>query len=83
MSQITGLHHGTMEISLPVCSLFIIAGVAVFLLNGNLLLTQNVKKHLSISLMACLSTVYGLSVLHDFQVTPGISNEISSLLYSD
>lgn len=74
-----------MELTLPVSSLIIIAigsvGVTVSIFMGILLLTQKDKKHISISLLACLLVLSGLTLFNDILVTSGISNRIKSLYF--
>ena len=74
-----------MEITLPISSIVVIAigsvGVAVSLFVGILLLTQKNKKHLSVSLLAFLLLLSGLTLLNDLLVTSGISNRIPQLYF--
>jgi len=48
---------------------------------GVLLLSQKDKKHLSISLLACLLILSGLTLLNDMLVISGISNRIKELYF--
>ncbi len=79
------LYYKSMEITLPVSSLIIIAigsvGIAVSIFMGVLLLSQKDKKHISISLLACLLILSGLTLLNDVLVTSGISNRIKQLYF--
>lgn len=74
-----------MEITLPISSLIVIAigsvGIAVSIFMGILLLSQKDKKHISISLFACLLILSGLTLLNDVMVTSGISNRIKQLYF--
>ena len=74
-----------MEITLPISSLIVIAigsvGIAVSIFMGILLLSQKDKKHISISLLACLLILSGLTLLNDVLVTSGISNRIKQLYF--
>lgn len=74
-----------MEITLPISSLIVIAigsvGVTVSILTGILLLSQKHKKHVSVSILACLLIVSGLTLLNDVLVTSGISNRIKQLYF--
>lgn len=74
-----------MEITLPISSLIVIAigsvGIAVSIVMGIMLLSQKDKKHLSISLLACLLILAGLTLLNDVLVTSGISNRIKQLYF--
>jgi AraC-like DNA-binding protein len=74
-----------MEITLPISSLIVIAigsvGIAVSIFMGILLLSQKDKKHISISLLACLLILSGLTLLNDVLVTSGISNRFKQLYF--
>lgn len=74
-----------MEITLPVSSLIIIAigsvGITVSVFMGILLLSQKEKKHISVSLLAALLMLSGLTLLNDVLVTSGISNRIKQLYF--
>jgi AraC-like DNA-binding protein len=74
-----------MEITLPISSLIVIAigsvGIAVSIFMGIMLLSQKDKKHISISLLACLLILLGLTLLNDVLVTSGISNRIKQLYF--
>jgi len=74
-----------MEITLPISSLIVIAigsvGIAVSIFMGVLLLFQKDKKHISVSILACLLIFSGLTLLNDTLVTSGISNRIKQLYF--
>ncbi|HNR06350.1 MAG TPA: AraC family transcriptional regulator [Saprospiraceae bacterium] len=74
-----------MEITLPISSLIVIAigsvGIAVSIFIGIMLQSQKDKKHISISLLACLLILSGLTLLNDVLVTSGISNRIKQLYF--
>jgi len=74
-----------MDITLPISSLIVIAlgsvGVTVSIFMGVLLLAQKDKKHISVSLLACLLILSGLTLLNDVLVTSGISNRIQQLYF--
>ncbi len=74
-----------MEITLPISSLIVIAigsvGISVSIFMGFLLLSQKEKKHLSVSILACLLILSGLTLLNDVLVTSGISNRIKQLYF--
>lgn len=74
-----------MEITLPISSLMIIAigsvGIAVSIFMGILLLSQKDKKHVSVSILACLLILSGLTLLNDVFVTSGISNRMKHLYF--
>jgi len=74
-----------MEITLPISSLVIIAigsvGISISVFMGVLLLSQKNKKHISISILACLLILSGLTLLNDILVTSGISNRIKQLYF--
>jgi len=74
-----------MEITLPISSLIAIAagsvGIFVSIFMGILLLSQKDKKHISVSLLACLLILSGLTLLNDILVTSGISNRIKQLYF--
>ena len=74
-----------MEITLPISSLIVIAigsvGIAISIFMGILLLSQKDKKHISISLLACLLILSGLTLFNDVLVTSGISNRIKQLYF--
>ncbi len=74
-----------MELTLPISSLIIISigsvGVTISIFMGIMLLTQKNKKHISISLLACLLVLSGLTLFNDILVTSGISNRIKSLYF--
>ncbi|MEZ4927027.1 MAG: hypothetical protein R3A50_12155 [Saprospiraceae bacterium] len=74
-----------MEITLPISSLVIIAvsgsGVLFSLLVGTLLISQQEKKHISISLLGILLILSGLTLLNDLLTTSGISNRYKSLYF--
>ncbi len=74
-----------MEITLPISSLIVIAigsvGISVSIFMGVLLLFQRDKKHISVSILACLLLFSGLTLLNDVLVTSGISNRIKQLYF--
>lgn len=74
-----------MEITLPISSLVVIAigsvGISVSIFIGILLLSQKDKKHISVSILACLLILSGLTLLNDILVTSGISNRIKQLYF--
>ena len=74
-----------MEITLPISSLIIIAigsvGISVSIFMGILLLSQKDKKHISVSILAFLLILSGLTLLNDILVTSGISNRIKQLYF--
>lgn len=74
-----------MEITLPISSLIVIAigsvGIAVSILMGILLGAQKDKNHLSVSILAGLLILSGLTLLNDVLVTSGISNRIKELYF--
>jgi len=75
-----------MEITLPISSLIVIAigsvGIAVSIFMGVLLLFQKDKKHISITLLAFLLILSGLTLLNDVLVTSGISNRFKQLYFA-
>ena len=77
--------YKSMEITLPISSIIVIAigsvGVTVSIFVGFLLLSQKDKKHISISLLASLLILSGLTLLNDILVTSGISNRIKQLYF--
>jgi AraC-like DNA-binding protein len=74
-----------MEITLPISSLIVIAigsvGISVSIFMGILLLSQKNKKHISVSILACLLILSGLTLFNDILVTSGISNRIKQLYF--
>jgi len=74
-----------MQITLPISSLLVIAigsvAVTVSIFMGFLLLSQKEKKHISISLLAFLLILSGLTLFNDILVTSGISNRIKQLYF--
>lgn len=74
-----------MEITLPISSLIVIAigsvGISVSVFMGILLLSQKDKKHKSVSILACLLILSGLTLFNDILVTSGISNRIKQLYF--
>lgn len=74
-----------MEITLPVSSFIVFAigstGVTVALVMGILLLNQKGNKHISITLLAILLILSGLTLLNNILVTSGISNRIQQLYF--
>jgi AraC-like DNA-binding protein len=74
-----------MEITLPISSLVVIAigsvGISVSIFIGILLLSQKDKKHISVSILACLLILSGLTLINDILVTSGISNRIKQLYF--
>jgi len=74
-----------MEITLPISSLIVIAigsvGISGSIFMGILLLSQKDKKHISVSILACLLILSGLTLLNDILVTSGISNRIKELYF--
>jgi len=74
-----------MEITLPISSLIAIAigsvGITMSIFMGILLLSQKDKKHISVSILACLLILSGLTLLNDILVTSGISNRIKQLYF--
>jgi AraC-like DNA-binding protein len=74
-----------MEITLPISSLIVIAigsvGISVSIIMGILLLSQKNKKHISVSILACLLILSGLTLFNDILVTSGISNRIKQLYF--
>lgn len=74
-----------MEITLPLSSFIIIAvgsvGVIVAIVMGGLLLSHRKKKHFSITVLACLLIVSGLTLLNDLLTTSGLTNRIQQLYF--
>lgn len=74
-----------MGITLPISSLIVIAigsvGISVSIFMGILLLSQKDKKHISVSILACLLILSGLTLFNDILVTSGISNRIKQLYF--
>ena len=74
-----------MEITLPISSLMVIAigsvGIAVSIFMGILLLSQKDKSHISVSILAWLLILSGLTLLNDVLVTSGISNRFKQLYF--